>query len=265
MRTLKLTIAYDGTRYAGWQRQAVTRSAFGVRRSEAKVPTVQGTLERVLSRVLDERVHVVGSGRTDSGVHALAQVAHVRSANHMPLATLRRALNQLLPPDIVVTGIARAGATFHARFSAKRKRYRYRLALTPAPSPFARHYAYHVRGLLRIAAMRRAARALKGAHDFKPFQVAGRHTTNTTRCVTDLRWVRRDGELWFEIEANGFLYKMIRRIMGTLLDVGRGSKPPTVIKNILRHGNPCLVGPTAPAHGLTLVSVTYILPALRSR
>lgn len=252
MRTLKFTIAYDGTRYAGWQRQ-----------TNQKQPTIQETLEKILSRLLQERVRVIGSGRTDSGVHAVGQVAHIRIAKRMPLATLQRAANQLLPRDIVITRLARVRAAFHARFSARRKRYRYRLAVTPHPSPFARHYVYHVRRPLRVAAMRRAAQALTGTHDFRPFQSAGGRA-DTVRCVTEARWLRRDGELWFDIEANGFLYKMVRRIVGTLLEVGRGAQPPTVIRDILRTGNDRLVGPTAPAHGLTLVSVTYILPPLHT-
>ena len=251
MRTLKLTIAYDGTAYAGWQRQARVRGA---------VPTIQGTLERVLSRLLQERVRVTGSGRTDSGVHALGQVAHIRIANPMPLDVLQRALNQLVPSDIVVTAMERARAGFHARFSALRKRYRYRLALAPHRWPFTRHYVYHVRSPLRVAAMQRAARALKGAHDFRPFEAAGGREHATVRRVTDVRWRRSNGELWFDIEADGFLYKMVRRIVGTLLDIGRGAKPHTAIRDILRGGADRLVGPTAPAHGLTLVSVTYILP-----
>ena len=250
-RTLKLTIAYDGTHYAGWQRQDVPRAA------GPRPPTIQAALERVLRRILQERVTVVGSGRTDSGVHALAQVAHVRASTSLPPATVQRALNSLLPPDIAVTQVQRAPKTFHARFSAKRKRYRYRLVVGPCPSPFNRHYAYHVRAPLNVAAMRQAARWLKGRHDFRPFQAAGTRVTATVRHVTDARWLARDGEWWFEIEADGFLYKMVRRIAGTLVDIGRGKHAPALIRHMLQTGDTRRVGPTLPPHGLVLVSVTY--------
>src|SRR3989338_5280241 len=183
-RMFKLTIAYDGTSYAGWQRQAKTSAELRVQSSEEKVLTVQGTLERVLSRVLDERVQVIGSGRTDSGAHALGQVAHVRTRSRLAPAVVQRAVNACLPPDIAVTQLTRAARTFHARYAARRKRYRYRLGIGHYPSPFERYYVHHVRAPLNVAAMRRAARTLTGTHDFAPFQAAGGRVAHTRRRVT---------------------------------------------------------------------------------
>ena len=252
-----MTVAYDGTQYAGWQRQTKYSAEWKVQRQRRKPSTIQETLERVLSHVLQEQVRVVGSGRTDSGVHALGQVAHVRTRSRLRPAVVQRAANALLPPDIVVKRCARAATTFHARYAAQRKRYRYRLGIGQYPSPFERRHVYHVRAPLDVAAMRRAARTLKGAHDFAPFQAAGGRVDGAKRRVTQVRLARHGEELWFEIAANGFLYKMARRIVGTLLAVGRGQRPASVIRDILETGNASLVGPTAPAHGLALVSVTY--------
>lgn len=249
MRTLKLTIAYDGTCYAGWQRQDHVRGK--------RPPTIQATLEHALSRVLGERVSVVGSGRTDTGVHALGQVAHVRTRSRLAPAVVQRATNAFLPPDIVVTDVQRVAKAFHARFGVRRKCYRYRLHVGPWRWPLTRLYAHHVTDPLNVPAMRRAACALLGTHEFRPFQAAGGRVSDTVRCVTAARWRRHGEEWWFEIAANGFLYKMVRRIVGTLVDVGRGRRPPSVIREILDTGNAALVGSTAPAHGLTLVSVSY--------
>jgi len=243
-RVLKLTLAYDGTHYAGWQRQ----------RGQ---PTIQAALEQVLRRVCNERVRVVGSGRTDRGVHALGQVAHVHTRSRLPLTRLQRALNSLLPPDIVVTSINTVSATFHARFSAKRKRYRYRMAIGPWVSPFVRRYVYWMRQPLQLVTMQHAARALLGTHDFAPFQAMGRPTRETVRRITQASITRHGEELWVEIEATGFLYKMVRRIVGTLIHIGQGQRPPTLIREILKSSNSASVGPTAPAQGLTLVSVSY--------
>ena len=163
MRTLKLTVAYDGTRYAGWQSQ-VRRNQKPVTGNQRK-PTIQGTLEQVLGKILQERVTVVGSGRTDAGVHALAQIAHVKTRSAIPCARLQRSLNQLLPPDIAVARLEEADEAFHARFDARRKRYRYRLFTGAVVPPFIRPYVHHVRAPLRVSAMRRELAALRGRRD----------------------------------------------------------------------------------------------------
>ena len=242
-RTLQLTIAYDGTRYAGWQVQA-------------RQPTIQGTLEAVLRRVLREPVTVAGSGRTDAGVHAAAQIAHLRTRSSIPARQLLRSLNQLLPPDIAVIRIAELRRPFHARFDARRKQYRYRMFTGEVVPPFIRPYVHHVRAPLRVALMRKEAAALKGRHDFKAFVRAGTPGT-TTRTITALRLRRCGQELQLDIEGNGFLHTMVRSIAGTLIDVGRGHLPADTVRRMLRTRDRRLAGTTAPPQGLVLMEVMY--------
>ena len=253
MRTLKLTIAYDGTRYAGWQTQATSNK----RQASKQKPTTQGTLEQVLSRILQERVKVIGSGRTDAGVHAQAQVAHVKTQSDLPCRRLLRSVNALLPSDISVLGIQEAEPSFHARFDAVSKRYRYRVFLGDVVPPFIRPYVYHVRVPLNVALMRREAACLKRRHDFRAFIRMGSGRTGTVRTLTDVEVVRRGRELHVEVEGNGFLHTMVRSIAGTLLDIGRGRLAAGTIRRMLRTGDRRLAGTTAPAQGLCLVSVTY--------
>jgi tRNA pseudouridine38-40 synthase len=266
MRTLKLTIAYDGTRYAGWQVQAG---------GPGKRQTIQGVLERVLRRILQEPVRVIGSGRTDAGVHAAAQVAHVRIRGAMPRARLFRSINQLLPPDIAVLRIEEADASFHARFDATGKRYRYRMFLGPVAPPFVRPYVHHVRQPLDLALMRREAQGLRGRHDFAAFarrrpdreaealrsRGAGRGpwggAMGTKRLIRSVSLRRVGGEAQFDIEGEGFLHTMVRSLAGTLIDVGRGRLPRGTVRRLLRKRDRALAGATAPAQGLTLVSVAY--------
>ena len=250
MRTLKLTIAYDGTRYGGWQTQ---------RGHQASKPTIQETLERALRRILRERVPVVGSGRTDAGVHAQAQVAHTRTRSRLPCARLCYSLNQLLPADLAVLSLEEAGAHFHAQYRALRKRYRYRIFTGDVASPFIRPYVHQVRAPLQLARMRREAAALRGRHDFRAFGRApgdGRRRA-TTRTISDIRLTRRGGELHLDVEGNGFLHTMVRSIAGTLIDVGRGRLPAGTVRRMLRTKDRRLTGRTAPAKGLTLIAVDY--------
>ena len=260
MRTLKLTLAYDGTRYAGWQVQGrrVRSSEFKVR-SNARA-TIQGTLERVLGRILQEPVSVVGSGRTDAGVHALAQVAHVNTGSSLSRGRLLRSVNQLLPQDVAVTRIDEVPASFHARFGASRKRYRYRIFTGPVVSPFIRPYVHQVTRPLNVSAMREEATALRGRHNFRAFTRAGSAKGDLTRTITHVRLVRAPQELRLEIEGTGFLHTMVRSIVGTLLDVGRGRLPHGTIRRMLRTGDRRLAGTTAPAKGLALVRVVYGRP-----
>ena len=259
MRALKLTIAYDGTRYAGWQVQEASNQKPAVRGQKSLKPTVQGTLEGVLRRILQEPVRVVGSGRTDAGVHAAAQVAHVRTRSGMPRERLLRSLNQLLPPDLAVSRIDDVDAAFHARFHAVRKRYRYRLATGPVVPPFIRPYVHHVRAPLDVARMRREAAALKGRHDFRAFARGGSLADgrSAVRTIADIALRRRGDELHLDIEGNGFLHTMVRTIAGTLVDVGRGRLPPGTVRRMLRTGDRRLAGTVAPAQGLTLRAVVY--------
>jgi tRNA pseudouridine38-40 synthase len=248
MRTLKLAIAYDGTNYAGWQIQRM--------RNGAK-PTIQGTLERVLQQILQEPARIVGSGRTDAGVHALAQVAHVRTHSSIPCERLKQALNGLLPADIAVTEVVEAGKSFHARFDARTKRYRYQLCNRPVVLPFLRRYVHQVRHPLNVALMRREARTLLGRRDVRAFHKASRPVSDATRIISDVLVRRHDGLITIEIEANGFLHAMVRGIVGTLIEIGRGHRPPGTIRRILTTKDRRLVGPTAPSKGLWLIGVTY--------
>lgn len=252
IRTLKLTIAYNGTRYAGWQRQAAPSRSLSDR-----FPTIQGELERALSRVLQERVIVIGSGRTDAGVHAEGQVAHMRTRSVRSCAKLLGSVNALLPADIAVLKLEEAPPRFHAQFQTLSKRYRYRIFIGPVVPPLIRPYVLHVRAPLNHARMRREASRLAGRHDFKGFARAGSGKGSTVRRILDVCFLRRGQELVLEVEGSGFLHTMVRSIAGTLLDVGRGRLPEGTVKRLLRAGRREQAGTTAPARGLVLLSVRY--------
>ncbi len=257
MRTLKLMIAYDGTRYAGWQIQRSRCATYGTSaRKSVGQATVQGALERAFERIVQEAVPVVGSGRTDTGVHALAQVCHLRTRSTMSCGRLLRAVNHLLPPDIAVMRIEEAAPTFHARFDVRSKRYRYRLFLGPVVPPFIRPYVHQVRAHLNVPLMRREAASLVGERDFRAF-ARRRPDAKTRRRVSEVKFERHGEELLFDIVGGGFLHRMVRSIVGTLIDIGRGRLPPGTIRRILVRGDRRLAGTTAPAHGLVLVSVDY--------
>lgn len=200
---------------------------------------------------------VVGSGRTDAGVHALAQVAHFRTQSPITSARLLRSLNQLLPADIAVTEVSQVPSSFHAQFDTCSKRYRYRIFIGPVVPPFIRRYVHHVRAPLNVSLMRREAEALKGRHEFRGFATAASVQSHAQRTIYHVELIRRGPELQFEVEGNGFLHTMVRSIAGTLLDVGRGRLPPGTIGRMLRTGRRALSGTTAPARGLALVHVRY--------
>ena len=255
MRTFKLTLAYDGTDYVGWQRQASGAS-------------IQGCLEAALADIAGAAVPVVGAGRTDAGVHALGQVAGVRLGVRIDPGALARAVNAKLPPDIRVVGGAEAADTFHARFDAVAKSYRYRLLHGPVMSPFLRRYAWHVREPLDAGAMAEAGRTLVGEHDFAAFQAAGSGVQTTVRTVFELtvsagsarldrRGGRRRGHDRRRGAGSGFLRHMVRTIVGTLVEVGRGRRDPEDVGRVLRSGDRGAAGPTAPARGLFLTGVEY--------
>ena len=262
MRTLKLTIAYDGTRYAGWQIQRSRHQHALVGSAVRGKPTIQETVERTLSRILQEPVTVVGSGRTDAGVHAEAQVAHARVRCNVASNQLLRSVNQLLPPDIAITRIVEAPAVFHARFSATKKRYRYRIFTGLVVPPFVRPYVHHYTAPLDARLMRQEAMRLRGRHDFRAFarmkeSDSSHATPDTIRTISAIQLTTRGKELRMDIEGNGFLHTMVRSIAGTLIDIGRGRLPRGTMARMLRHKHRALAGTTAPASGLTLLSVTY--------
>lgn len=246
MRSLKLTLAYDGTNYVGWQRQANGLS-------------VQQVVEEALAPIEpgDRPPTVVGAGRTDAGVHALGQVASVNLASDLAASAVQGALNARLPSDIRVLGAVEAPLGFHAQFHAKGKAYRYRVVTTPVLSPFDRGFVWHWPMRHDLAAMRRAAAGFAGTHDFASCQARGGLIRDTVRTIHRLDIREAGGELQFDVEGDGFLRQMVRTIVGTLVDVGRGLRTPESIADLLAARDRRAAGPTAPAQGLTLVSVQY--------
>ena len=247
-RVLKLTVAYDGTRYRGWQYQP-------------DQPTIQGTLERVWQRITRETARMTGCSRTDAGVHALGQVISVRSAATLDVDTLHRALNAYLPDDIVITRVEEAPTTFHAIRSALRKRYRYVIHNGPRRDPFGRHYAWHYRQRLDADRMHRAGQGLLGTHDFRSFESQWPNRDSSVRTIYELSVCRRaapgDDYVDVEVQGDGFLYNMVRTIVGTLVEVGRGARDEGWAREVVAALNRSAAGPTAPAHGLFLVKIDY--------
>jgi tRNA pseudouridine38-40 synthase len=244
MRTLKLTIAYDGTRFVGWQRQAEGES-------------IQGLLEDALARFEGARVTVHGAGRTDAGVHALGQTASVQLTCGHDAGTLTRALNAHLPEEVRVLSVEEAALDFHARFNARSKTYRYQIRNTPVADPFTRAYEWHIPEPLDVIAMREGAKAVVGTHDFAAFQSAGSETSGTIRTVTRSELSDSGGLLTYEIAGDGFLRHMVRALVGTLVEVGRGWRAPDDIGPLLQGATRDHAGRTAPAQGLFLVRVDY--------
>lgn len=253
-RHFKLTIAYDGSRYGGWQLQP-------------NAVTIQGLIGAALKKIAGKRVVVHGSGRTDAGVHARAQVANCSFATRHASAVLRSALNANLPEDIRVLHVQEVDAKFHARISAKAKEYRYQIDAGEVADPFLRAYAWHHPRPLNIAAMRKAAALLKGRHDFSalsakpsPRDAEGRgrqSDRDPVRTISKLTVTKRDNLLTISVHANGFLYKMVRSIVGALVKVGEGKLVVEQLHNVLRSKKRTALVETAPACGLFLWKVDY--------
>jgi tRNA pseudouridine38-40 synthase len=280
MRTLKLTLAYDGTDFAGWQFQPGQR-------------TIQQTLQEAVERITGEPAPVVASGRTDAGVHALGQVAAFETDSSLAPEVMQRALNAELPNDIVVLAAAEAPAGFDPIRHAHHKSYRYIVHDGPLPDVFSRRYAWHIYRRLDADRMNRAAQALVGQHDFSSFETSGSERVSTMRTAFELAVTRRPrgragdtekrcqepnpnmmlesgpgagipfltpffpGEIRFEITADGFLYNMMRNIVGTLVEVGRGQREESWLGEVLAAKDRRAAGPAAPPQGLFLVSVEY--------
>ena len=244
MRTLKLVLEYDGSNYRGWQVQGDD-------------PTVQGVLEGALARVVGEHVRVSGAGRTDARVHALGQVVSFATTSHIPCEALQRALNSLLPRDVAVCEAHDAAPDFHARYSALGKVYEYRILNRPVRSVLRLRYVWHVPQPLRLEAMEAAAAYLQGTHDFSSFRAAGSEARSSERTLTEVRIARAADEIVLRFAGDGFLRYMVRNIVGTLVEVGRGARAPGDIKGILEARDRRLAGMTAPPQGLYLIRVLY--------
>jgi len=250
LRNIKLVVEYDGTDYHGFAIQAGLR-------------TVQGELESAVAKVTGSRTRVVGSGRTDAGAHALAQVVSFLTDSRLTPVELRRALNANLPPDVVVKDVEEVGEGFHARRSARRRHYRYCLWNAELPSVFARRYRYHVAEALDVAAMNRAAAALVGTRDFACFTygaarflAAGRRRT-TVRTIFSAEWNGEPPEVEFDVVGTAFLPHMIRNMVGSMLRVGLGKVSAEDFRQLVERADPQLSTAKVPAHGLTLVAVEY--------
>ncbi len=257
MRNLRLVIAYDGTDFHGWQRQPAA-------------PTIQGCLEETLAKLTGAPVQVWGSGRTDAGVHALNQVANFKTESPIPCENLRRALNNLLPPSVRVKQVDEAPEKFHARYDARCKTYRYRILQAPMCSPFLWRYVHHHPFPLDRRAMAEAAALFTGEHDFTSFAASEGRTDEMqdggaspaqpmvrTVFSSRLLWRPRTSILIYEVRGSGFLHHMVRNMVGTLLEVGRGKLAPRDVRRILEVRDRSQAGPTAPARGLCLIQVDY--------
>jgi tRNA pseudouridine38-40 synthase len=245
MRNIRLTLEYDGAAYHGWQRQ---KNAL----------TIQEVLETALTKLTREPVKLLGSGRTDAGVHAWGQVANFQTSSHIPLKAFYAGLNSLLPRDIAVLDAAEAPLNFHARKSARAKTYEYRIINRKEPSPLNRRYAWVVRETLDPEAMARAAAILPGEHDFTAFRASGGSPGHAVREVLAAAWHQGDaGRLRFSITANGFLRGMVRSLVGTMVEIGLGKRPPEDLAELLKSGDRTGAGSTACAQGLFLVEVVY--------
>jgi len=244
MRNVRILVAYDGSKFFGWQRQDGFDS-------------VQQCIEEALHGLVGERVVVQGSGRTDTGVHALGQVAHFHVDTRLDDDRLRHALNAHLGNSICIRRAETCRPDFHARFDALGKRYLYLVATSRFQPPFAREFAHWTHDPLDLAAMRAAARLLHGRHDFRAFGNTGSPRRTTVRTLRGLRILAHQRGFAVVVEADGFLYNMVRTLVGTLLDVGRGRFPPEQVREALETGERTLAGPTAPACGLYLLRVRY--------
>lgn len=248
MPTFKLTLAYDGTDFAGWQRQPDKR-------------TVQGELEAAIERITQAKSKCIASGRTDAGVHALGQVVSFESETKLDCATLTKALNAELPEDMLVFDMFEAPAGFHALRDAVRKRYRYVIEDGRLRDLFDRRYVWHIYQRLDVAAMQEAARPLVGTHDFTSYETAGSPRLTSVRTIFDLSVERHTGgrteRIVIEVEADGFLYNMMRNIAGTLAAVGKGKESVSWPGEVLKLHDRTTAGMTAPPQGLFLVHVEY--------
>jgi tRNA pseudouridine38-40 synthase len=245
MHNYKLTISYDGSRYKGWQRLGEGET------------TIQAKIEHVLSERLAHPVEIVGSGRTDAGAHALGQVANFRVEESLDVGELKTYLNRYLPDDIAVTAVEKAAEDFHARFNAKEKTYLYRIWNEEHPNPFLRKYSMHVPKKLDVTAMRKGARAFLGEHDFTGYTSARSKSKSMVRTIHAIDLVEASGMIEIHVRGDGFLHNMVRRIVGTLIEVGMGRMSPDAVPAILESKDRERTGPVAESNGLLLEKVGF--------
>jgi len=244
VRNLKLTIAYDGTDFHGWQIQPELR-------------TIQGELQAAFCKLFNHEVNITGSGRTDAGVHAHGQVANVETIRTMDTDAVLRGANALLPVEIRVLSVEEVGPEFHARRSARSKTYEYHVWRNPIMSPFQCRYVYAFRYPLDEAAMDQGSRCFLGTHDFTSFCAAATEIEDRTRTIFETSWDRSENSWVFRIRGNGFLQYMVRTITGTLLEIGQGRRSPEQLPELFEARDRRLAGPTLPAQGLHLIDVEY--------
>lgn len=244
MPTILLLIEYDGTDFSGWQLQTNGRS-------------VQEVVEAALADLLGESVRIHSAGRTDAGVHACAMPVHFTTQRELPLRAYRDGLNRLLPADVAVFEAYAMPDGFHARFMARRKWYRYTIDRRSVRSPLSGRRAWQLRGTLDLEAMRMAAQLLVGEHDFAAFRASGCMAKTTVRRLDDIKLEEEGTLLHIDVRGSGFLRNMVRMLVGTLVDIGKGKRPVDDIPRLLTNEPGLRSGPTAPAHGLCLMTVDY--------
>lgn len=246
MRNIKLTIEYDGRRYLGWQRLGDSDK------------TIQGKIEAVLKQMTGEPIEIIGSGRTDAGAHARGQVANFKTESTMDRVTMCEFLNRFLPSDIVVKKVEEVPERFHARYNASGKQYSYYVWNNPIPTAFERYHSFYVPQELDLDKMNEACKRLVGTHDFIGFSALKKSKKSTTRTIEKITIEKDGGMLHFTFVGNGFLYKMVRIMMGTLLEIGAGKMPVDAIEEIFEQKVRKSAGETVPAQGLFLDEVYYI-------
>lgn len=267
MKNIKLTIQYEGTGYLGWQRQesrkfTVNGSQFEKTKQESrekkvKTKSIQGTIENAIYKLIGEKVQLIGSGRTDAGVHAMGQAANFKMESDMNSPELYDSLNSILPEDIFISKVKEVSDNFNAQYDAKYKRYRYNIINTKYCPPFYRRFYTQISYPLKFDLMQKEAEVLKGKHDFKSFQVSDKENKDTVREIKYVNLEKNKNLIIIDIKADGFLYKMVRSIVGTLVEIGRGKFPPECMKNILKSKDRRVAGPTADPTGLFLIRVEY--------
>ncbi len=244
-KRIRITVAYDGTNYHGWQLQEN-----GI--------TIEEELNKCLSELLGERTQVIGASRTDSGVHAMGNIAVFDTVNRMPAGKIAYALNQRLPEDIRIQKSEEVRLDWHPRHCESIKTYEYRIYRAEFPMPVKRLYSYFVYRSLDVSRMQEAAAYLEGEHDFKSFCQTGAQVESTVRILYAVQVEEQGADLILRIRGNGFLYNMVRIIAGTLIEVGQGKREPESMRDVLEAKDRCAAGPTAPAHGLTLMKYEFL-------